>query len=616
MNCELFSIRGNQEEIDRLNQNLGLIVNRLSKLDIQVLFKTEIDRSTSKIEEAIINSVDEENSPELIIIANALDSACGADFDSVFSKILYNWESRYKNSLPTHDRNRDFHVKVFTIDNLGCGENGYCFTIYNTRIVVLPRETLAQKNIQDLILEAVTCALNKFRGSNLLFPNGFDFSGNKTPETVEDIHSSESDDIYSSSHTEDSMEDIYSNSSDRDNQNNGVIDFVSPPLTKKEAKRQKKAQRKEEKRLRKAEKKKNKKGFFRRNFPCRGDRPLEVVRKSVVLVAFITIVVCVSMIVNEVVILPAQNQKRQSAIQDIFYSKPTHSTSSGSDETDENGETQEASSEEQSGGESISYNWEALKEVNSEIIGWISIDNTVIDYPVLYHADDPSGTSSPYYLSHNYMGQWDGYGSICADPTSYAGLDTKNIVLHGHHMNDGSMFGNLANYGTGFVDGNGTPYVNLDFYRSAPIVHFNTPEWNADWKIIAVIHTNALESHGEFFNYLAGNFSSDEEFLNFVYDIRQRSIIDTDVTVNENDQLLTLSTCTYEFENFRTAVIARRVRPGEDSTVNVDNASVNTDMVWPDVYYWTYGGTKPEDKGFAQAYADGDISWYDGDLYS
>ena len=333
-------------------------------------------------------------------------------------------------------------------------------------------------------------------------------------------------------------------------------------------------------------------------------------RKSVILVAFVTIVICAAMIVNEVVILPAQNEKRQNEIQNIFYNKPTVNTEI-SDETEETEETTEETEPEE-----ISYNWDALKEINDEIIGWISIDNTVIDYPVLSHEGDEPGTTNPYYLTHNYADQWDSYGSIFTDPTSYGGLDTKNIVLHGHHMNDGSMFGNLTYYGTGFADGNGTPNVNLDFYKSAPIVHFNTPEWNADWKIIAVIHTNALESHGEFFNYLAGNFNSDEEFLDFVYDVRERSIIDTDVTVNEDDQLITLSTCTYEFENFRTAVIARRVRPDENPTVNVDNASVNTDMVWPDVYYWTYGGTKPEDKSFSEAYADGEISWYDGDLYS
>lgn len=603
MNCELFSIRGNQEEIERLNQNLDVIVGRLSKLNIQVLFKTEIDRSTSKIEEAIINSVSGQPSPEIIIIANALDENCGADFESVFSKILYDGETRYKNSLPIQDRNKQFRVKVFTIDNLGCGQNGYCFTIYNTRIIVLPVDTLAQKNIEDLIPEAVTCALNKFKGSNLLFPNGFDFFENREAVFREGITENSPEDSLNSvensgSESIDGVETDVSDSSVN-------IDFVGEPLTKKEAKRQEKAKRKEEKRLKKIEKKKNKKGFFRRNFPCRGDRPIEVFRKSVVLVALITIVVCVTMIVNEVVILPAQNERRQNEIQNIFYSKPTVNTEF-EEETEETSETEP---------EEISYNWDALKEINDEIIGWISIDNTVIDYPVLCHPDDPSGTTNPYYLTHNYANQWDGYGSIFTDPTSYTGLDTKNIALHGHHMNDGSMFGNLTYYGTGFADGSGTPYVNLDFYKSAPIVHFNTPEWNADWKIIAVIHTNALESHGEFFNYLAGNFNTDDEFLDFVYDVRERSIIDTDVTVNENDQLITLSTCTYEFENFRTAVIARRVRPGEDSTVNVDNASVNTDMVWPDVYYWTYGGTKPQEKSFAEAYADGDIDWYDGELY-
>lgn len=556
MNCELFSIRGDNEEISRLNENLKNIVRILAKLDIHVIYKTEVDRNTSKIEEAILYSVNDSNSPELIIIANALDTTCGADFSAVFSKILLDCENRYKNSLPAEDRQQKFNVKVFPIDNLGCGHSGFCFTIYNTKIVVLPRETLVHKDITSLIYEAVTCALVKFRGSNFLFPNGFVFETTQNAQNnIDFIEETE----------------IVENP-DEENESSEVT-----------------------------EKKKKKKGFLRRNIPWKGDRPVEIVRKSVILVALITIVVCVSMILNELVIMPAQNAKRQSIIQDIFYSRPTSDTSLDS--------TEEESTEPY-------YNWEALKEVNDEIIGWISIDNTVIDYPVLCHPDDPAGTTNPYYLNHNYEDQWDSYGSIFTDPTSYAGLNTKNIVLHGHHMNDGSMFGNLANYGTGFADGSGTPYVNFDFYKSAPIIHFNTPQWNADWKIIAVIHTNALESHGEFFNYLIGSFNTDEEFLDFVYDLRERSIIDTPVTVNEDDQLITLSTCTYEFENFRTAVIARKVRPGEDSSVDVDSASLNSDMLWPDIYYRTYGGTKPEDKSFSQAYEDGDISWYDGDLFS
>lgn len=746
MNCELFSIRGSQKEINRLNQNLSIIASRLSALDIQILFKTEVDRNTSKIDEAIIQSVNDSLSPEIIIMANALDKSSGADFISVFSKIIYNWETRYENSLPISKRGQHFHVKIFPIENLGCKNNGYCFTIYNTRIVVLPSETAARKPIDELIYQGVSCALSKFSENSALFPEGFDFS--ETAEGLREVEKYEEelensdfpiyddsenpnygDDIFSSSlsdndssaayetasdynssvTSEDSSgsevpqfsdisefadislnsqsseysaeqtdsKDIYSNSSEAvqasaENKNsadlqsssagkagvsgysqyNENIDFISEPLSpkamrkiekikNKETKKRDKAnaklakkERKQRKKEAKREKKKQKKGFFRRNFPCRGDRPGEIARKIIILAALVIIIVSVSMIVNEMVILPAQNQQRQNEIQNIFYNTDptntsTNTSTTANSATDESEDTDETASEETDSTEQTestsetqnsinnsSYNWDALKAINDEIIGWISIDNTIIDYPVLCHEDDPVGTTDPYYLHHNYANQWDSYGAIFTDPTSYKGLDTKNIVIHGHHMNDGSMFGNLVYYGTGFADGSGTPNVNLGFYQSSPIIHFNTPEWNADWKIIAVIHTNALESHGEFFNYLQGSFSSDEDFLNFVYNVRERSIIDTDVTVNENDQLITLSTCTYEFENFRTAVIARRVRPGESSSVNVSNASVNTDMVWPDVYYWTYGGTKPQLTSFSQAYANGEISWYDGDLYS
>ena len=128
-------------------------------------------------------------------------------------------------------------------------------------------------------------------------------------------------------------------------------------------------------------------------------------------------------------------------------------------------------------------------------------------------------------------------------------------------MNDGSMFGNLMKYGS--TSG------NLDFYKESPTIEFDTPEGNADYKIISVFKTNTLSSQGEFFNYMVGDFQNEKDFMNYVYNVRIRSLINCPVDVNEDDQLLTLSTCSYEFTEFRTVVVARKVRGGESSKVNV-----------------------------------------------
>ena len=85
------------------------------------------------------------------------------------------------------------------------------------------------------------------------------------------------------------------------------------------------------------------------------------------------------------------------------------------------------------------------------------------------------------------------------------------------------------------------------------------------------------------------------------------------VDVNEDDQLLTLSTCSYEFTEFRTVVVARKVRGGESSKVNVSQATLNKSAVWPQVYYTRYGGTRPEVTDFCTAYDAGQIDWYTGD---
>ena len=100
--------------------------------------------------------------------------------------------------------------------------------------------------------------------------------------------------------------------------------------------------------------------------------------------------------------------------------------------------------------------------------------------------------------------------------------------------------------------------------------------------------------------------------MNYVYLIRERSLIDCPVDVNEDDQLLSLSTCSYEFSEFRTVVVARKCRPGESSKVDVDKAKINSDALWPDVYYNVNGGTKPKVTSFSKAYKAGDIDWYDG----
>ena len=324
-------------------------------------------------------------------------------------------------------------------------------------------------------------------------------------------------------------------------------------------------------------------GFVNQFIPLRGDSKKEVGRKCVVIAAFLVFLGALWLLFYNMVFLSVRNAQLNGEIQTIAHGD--NNEPRAPDAVDDEG-----------------INWEKLKDINEEIVGWIQINDTEIDYPVLWHKGDD--LSSQFYLNHNYKAEYDSYGSIFLDYRCTKGTDSKNTIMHGHHMNDGSMFGNLMNYG-------GTS-GNLDFYKEAPTIRFDTPKAKGTYKIISIFKTNTLSSQGEFFNYMIGNFQNEKDFMNYVYNVRIRSLINCPVTVNEDDELITLSTCSYEFTNFRTVVVARRVRIGEDPKVDVGKASVNDNAVWPQVYYSSRGGERPAVTDFCTAYEKKQRKWYDG----
>ena len=246
--------------------------------------------------------------------------------------------------------------------------------------------------------------------------------------------------------------------------------------------------------------------------------------------------------------------------------------------------------------------WNALKKINTDIKGWITLKNTVINYPVLESEED--GVGYQYYLHRDYDKSYNYAGSIFIDHRSKKSVDSRNILTHGHSMNDGSMYKALIDFGEYEPD--------MDFYRKNPTLFFNTPKGNEQWIIFAVVKTNTLEAHGDFFNYLMGDFSSDAQFMNYVYNMKVRSIIDIPVPVNEDDQLITLSTCSYEYDEFRTVVCARKIRNNEKVTDYIKNAKPAENPVWPDVYYYGSDEERPEVSTFKTELQNKNIDWYDG----
>jgi sortase B len=311
------------------------------------------------------------------------------------------------------------------------------------------------------------------------------------------------------------------------------------------------------------------------------------------LLAIVAIVFGISlfMILREVVFLPAQSDSLNEELRTIARAEVTTSEDTSSkDEEDEEAERES------------DVDFKALRKVNSDIVGWIQVPNTVIDYPVLQSSeDDPE-----YYLYRDYKRQDTKYGSVFLNALNSVDLSERNskcMTLYGHHMNDGRMFAAILQF------------ADLDFYCTTPTFTFDTYESTGDWKIISVFKTNIRSDQGEVFEYVRPDFADDEDFLNFVYQVRIRSIIDTPVTVNEDDQLVVLSTCSYEYDDFRTVVVARKVRDGESTAVNTKKASYNSAPLYPDCWY-SSGGSKPSyPETFAKALKKGVVDWYDGTLF-
>jgi sortase B len=185
---------------------------------------------------------------------------------------------------------------------------------------------------------------------------------------------------------------------------------------------------------------------------------------------------------------------------------------------------------------------QSLSEENHDLVGWLTIEGTKIDYPVMQCEDDT------YYLSHNFQKEEDKYG--CLFVKSIADVETPgtNIIIYGHNMKDGSMFGAL--------DG----YESETFGREHECITFSTLYEERQYQVMAVFRTQIAENDdGRFQYYQFYEAQTKEEFREFYEHVTEKSIYHTGVTAEFGDTFLTLSTCSYYAENGRLVVVAKRM---------------------------------------------------------
>jgi len=191
---------------------------------------------------------------------------------------------------------------------------------------------------------------------------------------------------------------------------------------------------------------------------------------------------------------------------------------------------------------SILTQYKALYEENRDIAGWLSIEGTVIDYPVMQCEDDE------YYLHHDFYGNEDKYGCLYVRSKADVHTPGTNFIIYGHNMKDGSMFGDLD------------LYRDREFYVEHSMISFDTLYEQRNYEIVAVFLSQVYNSDEEVFKYYQFyQADTQEEFDYFYENIKELSMYDTGVTAEFGDTFLTLSTCAYHVEDGRLVVVGKRI---------------------------------------------------------
>lgn len=186
--------------------------------------------------------------------------------------------------------------------------------------------------------------------------------------------------------------------------------------------------------------------------------------------------------------------------------------------------------------------YKSLYKTNKNLIGWLKIDDTNIDYPVM------QTVNNEYYLDHNTKQEKDKNGTLFLDKDCSITRTSTNYIIYGHHMKSGKMFGDLDRY------------KEEDFYKKHKTISFDTIYEEGTYEVMYVFLSKIYYEEEVVFKYYQFiDANSEQEFDSYMEEMAQMSLYDTGVTAQYGDQLLTLSTCDYEQEDGRFVVVAKRI---------------------------------------------------------
>lgn len=187
--------------------------------------------------------------------------------------------------------------------------------------------------------------------------------------------------------------------------------------------------------------------------------------------------------------------------------------------------------------------YKSLYNQNKNLIGWLKIADTNIDYPVMQTEDNE------YYLDHDVNDETDKNGTLFMDYQCDVLKPSSNFIIYGHNMRSGNMFGNLDNY------------KSADYYKKHPYIAFDTIYEKAVYQVMYVFQSHIYtEDEITFKYYQMIDIASEREFESNMKSMQEISLYNTGVEAVFGDQLLTLSTCDYSEDDGRFVVVAKRIQ--------------------------------------------------------
>ena len=180
---------------------------------------------------------------------------------------------------------------------------------------------------------------------------------------------------------------------------------------------------------------------------------------------------------------------------------------------------------------------------NKSLVGWIRIDNTKIDYPVMQSQNED------YYLDHNFNQEKDSNGSIFIDKDCSIWPKSQNIIIYGHNMKSGKMFGELKKF------------KSEDYCKKNNLIYFDTLFEKGTYQVMYVFGDNVYDEAEVAFKYYQFiDANSEEEWYSAMDSMAEKSMYDTGVTAPFGSELITLSTCDYEKDAERFVVVAKKIK--------------------------------------------------------